>query len=155
MAATVCAMTTWLQAFATWPAPLSPTWTMFRPIDLSSGNTRSKAATVPPTITDRVPSIAPCCPPDTGASSISTPFARSISAIRRVTDGEIVLLSTTTMPGRAPCTTPAGPSTTSSTSGVSDTLVNTNSACSATSRGEPQAVAPAVTSGAMVSARRP
>jgi len=81
---------------------------MFRPIDLSSGNARSKAATVPPTITDRVPSIAPCCRRTLGVEHLD-PFRAQYLAIRRVTDGEIVLLSTTTMPGRAPCTTRRDP----------------------------------------------
>ena len=52
-------------------------WTMFLPISSKSGFTRSNISALPPTMIDSVPFTAPTSPPETGASSISMPFAAS------------------------------------------------------------------------------
>jgi hypothetical protein len=44
-------------------------------------------------------------------------------------------MSTTTLPGRTVCETPSEPNNTCSTSGVSETIVTTTSACAAASAG--------------------
>ena len=65
------------------------------------------------------------------------------AAKSRVAAGEIELMSTTSLPLPRPSATPSGPKSTSSTSGVSGTMVMTMSDLSATSRGLAQAVPPA------------
>jgi len=57
--------------------------------------------------------------------------------------GEIELMSTTTLPADNPSATPAAPNSTASTSGVSGSMAMITSALWATSRDEPQALAPA------------
>jgi hypothetical protein len=90
----------------------------------------------------------------TGASSISMPFSASLFAISRVATGEMVIMSTTTVPDLTPSMMPFGPKITCSTSGVSDTITNTTSARTAASPGLAHAVAPASASGCMDSLRR-
>lgn len=128
---------------------------MFFPIASNTGFTRSNTAGLPPTMIESVALIAPTSPPDTGASSMSIPRARRRSAKDRVDTGEIVLMSTTTEPGLAPSATPCAPNSTCSTSGVSDTITMTMSACAAASAMLPQPTQPASTGPAMVSGRRP
>jgi hypothetical protein len=89
----------------------------------------------PPTKIDNVPFCAPSLPPDTGSSSIATPRPASRAAKSRVADGEIVDMSTTSVPGAAPSATPSGPKRTASTSGVSETIVTTTSLALATAAG--------------------
>ena len=60
-------------------------------VDASTGLTRSTAAFDPPTMIASVPASAAALPPDTGASSISTPRVSSVAAIRRAPSGAIVL----------------------------------------------------------------
>ena len=63
-------------------------------------------SSLPPTMMASVAAAAPAVPPETGASSMSTPRAASPCAMRRATDGAMVLMSTTTLPGAAPCAMP-------------------------------------------------
>ena len=84
---------------------------------------------------ESVPSMAPFSPPDTGASSMSTPRAARSAAIWRVTRGEMVLMSITVKPGLAPPTTPFSPRITCRTSGVSETQITTISAAAAAAAG--------------------
>src|SRR5512139_2490572 len=151
----VIATTIWLHALATCPAPWSPTSTMFVPIALSTGLTRSNTAGLPPTMIDSVALIAPTSPPETGASSMSMPRACSFSAMWRVAVGEIVLMSTTTDPGLAPSITPLSPNRTCSTSVVSDTMTMMISPCAAASAIDAHPAQPASSGGVMVSGRRP
>ena len=58
----------WLQAFATEPAPTPPQCTTREPSVSSTGLARSIAASSPPAIIDSVPSAAACGPPETGTS---------------------------------------------------------------------------------------
>ena len=150
----VAPITTWLQALTTCPAPLEPTRTTFFPIASSTGSARSKWPASPPTMMLSVPSIAPFSPPDTGASSRPTPLSANRPAISRVTSGEMVLMSMTIVPSAAPWITPFSPSSTSRTSGVSETLVTTNSQPAASSAAESQATAPTASSGSSASGRR-
>jgi len=64
----------------------------------STGRTRARAASVPPTMMVSVPSIAFGTAPDTGASISSTPRAASAVPSARVAAGSDELMSTTTAP---------------------------------------------------------
>ena len=66
-------------------------------LDLANG----EEAGLSPAMMDRLPSIAPRSPPDTGASSMSIRRAASICAISRAVDGGMVLWSMNTQPGDA------------------------------------------------------
>lgn len=90
-----------------------------------------------------VASIAPCSLLLTGASSVLISRFAASAAIRRVTAGEMVLMSIRTLPGRAPASTPSGPSTTDWTSGESGSMVTTTSDAAATSDELPAGRAPA------------
>ena len=103
------ATTTWLQTLATWPAPEGPTWTIVFPSAWSTGCARSKAASLPPTMIESVPAIAPLSPPLTGASSISAPAPSASAASSRATRGAIELMSMASQPGRAAASAPSGP----------------------------------------------
>ena len=103
---------------------------------------------------DRVPASAPFTPPLTGASIIWTPFSARRSAMERVTEGDMVLMSMTTDPGAAPSITPSGPAMTCSTSGESETQVMTISLLLAASLGEEALEAPASARGFMRDAVR-
>ena len=74
-------------------------------------------------------------PPETGASSMSTPRSPSAAAIVRVTDGSIVLVSIATRPDCAPASTPSLPSSTCSTSAVPVSIVKTASHAAASAAG--------------------
>jgi hypothetical protein len=67
--------------------------------------------------------IAPMSPPLTGASSIVPPSDLARSASRRATPGAMLLMSMMIVPGWSAVKTPFGPSSTSSTSGESGTIV--------------------------------
>ena len=83
-----------------------------------------------------VPSAAFGDEPVTGASSMPIPASASRSPMASVCSGAIVVMSTNSVPGRAPCTAPSGsPSSTCSTCGPSTTIEKTISLRSATSRG--------------------
>jgi hypothetical protein len=72
----------------------------------------------------------------------------------RVTAGEMVLWSITTLSALAVSTAPRGPSSTCSTSALDVTLVKMNSAPRAASAGDAQAMAPRSANGCITSARR-
>src|SRR5215472_7669288 len=154
MPASVAAMTIWLHAFVTWPAPRSPTWTMVVPMTWSSGRQASRTSLRPPAMMDSVPASAPGGPPLTGASRHSTPPAAAAAPRRRVTSGDIVDMSIQVVPGAAPASRPCSPATTASTSGLSVTIVMTMSERSAASAGVAACSAPSATSGAAFAAVR-
>ncbi|CAI8278276.1 MAG: Uncharacterised protein [Chloroflexota bacterium] len=104
---------------------------------------QSNTPCLPPTIIDRVPSIAPGSPPLTGASNISTPFFSHSAAIFCETSGAIELISITILPLEAPANTPFSPKITNSESAESGSIVMITSAASPTSLEEPTTVAPA------------
>src|SRR5262245_2715333 len=145
-ASTAEAITSWLHALATWPAPAGPTCTIVEPIASNRGSARSNASSGPPTMIESVPASAPTWPPETGASSIETPFSPSRSANDRVAIGSIVLMSITSEPGAAPSAAPSAPSSTRSTSGVSGSIVTITSEARATSAGLEAHEAPSATS---------
>ena len=74
LSATICAATMiWFAAFATCPAPASPTCVIFFPMASNTGIAFSSASASPPTIIASVPFLAPISPPLTGASNVLTP----------------------------------------------------------------------------------
>ena len=135
----------WLASLVMFPAPTSPVSTTDPAIVFMRSWHLSKISFLPPTITERVPSMAFGSPPLTGASSSSTPFSASRAAISRLTSGAIELISMTIIPGRAASMIPPSPSTTSFTWGELGNMVIMMSACSATDFGLFAAVAPAAT----------
>ncbi|MEJ2288763.1 MAG: hypothetical protein P8Y02_08995, partial [Deinococcales bacterium] len=105
-------MMTWLTALVTWPLPTGPTCVTVVPSTSSTLRTRSRTASSPPTMIESVPFAAPSLPPETGASSMATPWSSSAAAISRVVAGLMVLMSTSTEPSSMPSTAPSSPSTT-------------------------------------------
>jgi hypothetical protein len=77
---------------------------------------------------DSTPSIAPCSPPDTGASSIRKPRSAASAASVAATSGRIVEKSMISAPAGAFSNTPPSPARTARTSGESGTIVATTSA---------------------------
>ena len=92
------------------------------------------------------PSTAAGSPPDTGASTASTPRSASAACTSRAVAGAMVDMSITSMPSRTPAITPSSPRITASTSGESGSMVITTSERSATSRGVVAVSAPAAAS---------
>ena len=74
--------------------PFSPTWNTFGAIASSTGLARSSTSRPPPTISEAFPCSTVTDVPDTGASSMSAPAARTCSASARVFAGLAVLMST-------------------------------------------------------------
>ena len=103
------------------------------PIASKTGRAFSKASASPPTIIVSVPSIAPFCPPETGASSQNNPLDSASAASSCVTLGEIVDISMIIVPGFAVAKIPFSPCATAMTSGESVTIVMTTSQAAATS----------------------
>ncbi len=90
---------------------------MVLPSAWNTGSAASKSAFSPPTMMDRAASIAPFSPPETGASSMRTPFAPSAFPTFWETSGEIVDMSAKSCPRLTLSMRPSLPSATSSTSG--------------------------------------
>ena len=132
-ASIVSATMIWLATLVIWPSPLPPTSVMFLPILSNNGFTFAKAASLPPTMMVRLAALAPTSPPDTGASRYSQPSALIRLAKSFVATGEIELMSTTILPAVRADATPSLPNRTSSTCGVSGTMMKMMSACDATS----------------------
>ncbi len=91
---------------------------------------------------ESVPFCAPMSPPLTGASRKSQPRASASRASFRTAIGETVLMSISSIPGRAPSNTPSLPLKTCSTSGVSGSIVITTSLFCAISFGVSHHTAP-------------
>ena len=133
---------TWFTALTAWPAPIGPTWVIVRPIAVSTGRARSTSRSCPPTKIVRVAFWAPSLPPETGASTKTSPRPSSRSANFQLPDGAMVEQSMISVPSWAPAATPSGPKRTASTSGVSDTQTTTMSLAAATSAAVAANVAP-------------
>ncbi len=71
------------------------------------GDSAETPSSFPPTMIVSVPSVAPTCPPLTGASSISTFFSSAAAATSRETIGSIVLMSIIMLPVSIPAKTPS------------------------------------------------
>ena len=108
----------------------------------NSGSARAKSASLPPAMIVSVPSRAFGEEPVTGASSSDRPRAASSAPIARVWAGEIVDMSTHSVPGAAPSATPRSPSSTSRTWSPSTTIVMTISLAAPTSAGASTTVPP-------------
>src|SRR5215471_1980315 len=79
--ASICTARLRLQAiFSTSARPLSPTYVTLLPMCSRRGLILSKVDFLPPTMTDSLPSWRVITLPDTGASTISAPLARTFSA---------------------------------------------------------------------------
>ena len=116
------------------------------------GRYSSKSARLPPTMIERVASIALGSPPLTGASSIRIFLAASAAATSRLTRGAMELMSIRIEPGRMVSMMPFFPSTTSFTCGELGSIVMIASDFAATSFGEVPFSAPAFTTSSTVSA---
>ena len=73
---------------------------------------RSNVSGLPPTMTESLPCWRVMTLPETGASTMSAPFSRTLAASARLTAGLTVLISTQTLPGPSPSNRPFGPSAT-------------------------------------------
>src|SRR5450759_1321906 len=118
----------WLEALTVWPDPAGPTWTTVRPTASSTGCAAAKSSAEPPTMIERTASMAPCSPPDTGASRTRSPASLPCAARRLDTSGRIEEKSMTRVPSAALAKTPSSPPRPASTSGESGTIVATTSA---------------------------
>src|SRR5207237_1269513 len=137
-----------LMASALWtslvtePAPSSPTHTTLRENVSSTGFTRRKTASSPPTNSVSCPSSAPSRPPSRGASSSCAPRACMATPTSRTTPGALVVWSITADPGLRPSSTPLGPSITACISGGPGTHVQITSHWVVRSRGDSAQSAP-------------
>ena len=75
-------------------APFGPTWKTFGPIASSTGRTRAKTSSSPPTITASLPCSSVITLPETGASSMCASSAATRAAIARELSGLAVDMST-------------------------------------------------------------
>ena len=101
----------------------------------NSGSARAKSSAVPPAMIVSVPSWAFGDEPVTGASSSVRPLAASSLPIARVCAGEIVDMSTHSVPAAAPRATPSSPSSISRTWSPSTTMLMTMSLAAPTAAG--------------------
>src|ERR1035438_3964786 len=145
IAAMLQATMIWLASLVTLPAPTGPVSVTLDPMLFSTGAIFSNNAASPPTMMASVPSTALGSPPLTGASRKPTPFAAQAAPTFWETIGLMELMSTTTVPRRAPSRTPPAPSMACFTSGPSGSIVITISDRDATSRHDSPRAAPAVT----------
>jgi hypothetical protein len=108
--ASVCALaaaTALLMSLTISPWPTSsPTWTISSPIASNSGRARAKSSGVPPAMIVSVPSCALGLEPVTGASTKPIPRGASVAAMRRLSPGAMVDMSTHRVPSAAPSATP-------------------------------------------------
>ena len=117
----------WLASLVVLPAPTSPQRTTEAPMAPRMSLYWSKTSCLPPTMKERVPSMALGSPPETGASSISMPRLASSAAISLEATGLMELMSMNTLPGFMWAATPSSPSMTAFTWGLLGTMVSTTS----------------------------
>jgi hypothetical protein len=142
----VCAFaaaTALLMSLTISPRPTSsPTSTISWPIASNSGRARRRCSGAPLAMIVSVPSSALGLDPVTGASTKLTSRSASCAAIRRLSPGAIVDMSTHRVPGAAPVATAFSPSSTSATCAPSTTIVMTMSLAAPTSAGVSTTVPP-------------
>ena len=134
----------WFASFVMLPAPTSPVSTTLPPITCSRGSQALKTPSSPPTMTARVPAMAPGSPPLTGASRNSTPLSAQAAPIFCDMEGAMLLMSMITDPGSAPSSTPSGPRIARSESAESGSMVMVRALPLAALAGDDAAVAPSV-----------
>ena len=117
----------WLASLVVLPAPTSPQRTTEAPMADRIGLQALKVSSSPPTIKDSVPSMAFGSPPETGASSILTPFSARAAAISLLATGLMELQSIKVAPAFMWAATPSAPSITSLTWGELGSIVMTTS----------------------------
>ena len=118
----------WLTIFTVLPMPAaSPRRQTLDAIASSTGAARSNAAGAPEPITVMLPPSAPARPPETGASSISSPASASRASRLRATSGATVVEQITTAPCGSSFTQPCGPNSTSCSCAAFTTRTSTAS----------------------------
>src|SRR5581483_9926780 len=132
-------------SFIAAPEPEGPSSACPLVIESSTGVARSYAPSSPPTIAKSCAASATETLPETGASSRRTPCSSASRASSVAAVGPIVLISTTTDPGRRAERSPLADST-SRTASPSVSIVTTTSA-PASAEGAGTATAPSSTSG--------
>ena len=90
-----------LQIFAACPLPAPPACTMVLPIFCRIDSARVKACALPPTMKVSVAALAPPTPPETGASSINSPFCSAAPATARAVSTSMVEQSISSVPALA------------------------------------------------------
>ena len=118
---------------------------MLFPIAPSTEPAREKAASSPPTMIESAAFFAPSEPPETGASSMSTPPWARRSANSWAFSGLSVEQSIKSDPSASPSARPSSPKRTSSTWGESVRHATTMSDARPTSAGVAARVAPSAT----------
>ena len=83
----------WFAALTVCPEPAGPTCTIVLPDRVEHGRAASKSSASPPTMIDRLASIAPASPPLTGASSTRSPALAPGLRHPTATSGRIELMS--------------------------------------------------------------
>ena len=132
------------------PAPTGPRCTTSVAHFEKGSRQRSTASPVPPTMTASEPSWAPMGPPETGASTTSTPLGAAAAASFSAVSALIVEWMATMVPGAAAVRTS---SITAPTCSSSSTITEITSVVSATSAGEPATAAPRSARAAVASGR--
>jgi hypothetical protein len=119
----------------------------------STGCAAANAASGPAAITVIVPCRAPTAPPETGASSISSPIAASLADSVRAYSGATVVQHSTTVPGASSPAQPFAPNSTSSVCAAFTT--NTTTACTSVGRsaGRSTALPPSAANAARTASR--
>ena len=117
----------------------SPTWWTVGPIARMSGSTSSNVSRGPETMKLSVPARTTLGLPLTGARRYSTDAAFAREATRAEAEGETVLMSMSTVPGRAG---PMTLSATASNASSSASDVRTTATCSTSSSGVLATTAP-------------
>ena len=135
-----------LHSLASWPALSKPAWKMLRPMAARIGRAFSSVTVAPPTMKVRLPDAAPAVPPDTGASSMATPWAAAARWTRRAVAGAMVEHSSTRRPAGRAASKPSSPRYRSSTWRPAGSMLITASASCAASRAEVAARAPSLAS---------
>ena len=102
----------------------------------SSGRTRLMSALSPPAMKTKSAASAPQAAPDTGASTMATPWAASFSAVCLVSHGSDDEVSSNRLPGFMPAARPSLAKTTCCTTEPLGNMVMTTSLCSASCRSD-------------------
>ncbi len=97
-------------------------------------------------MTESFPSCSVITLPETGESTMSPPFSRTLAATSRLYAGLTVLISTKILPGVTPASIPSGPCITAPSAAEFVTIENAKSDAATTARGESAHFIPFLTS---------
>ena len=84
---------TWLASLAAWPLPGPPKQKILDEKVSSTARTGAISCSVAPTMSVRVPAIAPASPPVTGQSNACLSMVSAASAMSRASSGALVVRS--------------------------------------------------------------